>query len=66
MASMHRSKAVKTINKGKTSAYYSYVEEVTGSNPVIQQLDKELNDYMVFVRKKSEGSLSNDYPKWKM
>ncbi len=66
MALMHKSKAIKSINKGKTSVYYSYVEESTGNNPVIQQLEKELSDYMIFVKKNSEGSLSKDYPKWKM
>jgi hypothetical protein len=57
MASILRSKAFKNVAKGNTSAYYSYVEERNGTNPVIQQLEKELNDYMGFVKKKSSGGL---------
>lgn len=53
MASILRSKAIKSVTKGNTAAYYSYVEEKNGTNPVIQQLEKELNDYMGFVKKKN-------------
>lgn len=52
MASILRSKAIKSVTKGNTSAYYSYVEEKNGTNPVIQQLEKELSDYMGFIKKK--------------
>ncbi len=63
MASTLRSKAIKSINKGNTSAYYSYLEEKNGTNPVIQQLEKELNDYMGFIKKKNAGlSKAEDYP----
>ena len=44
MATTLRSKAIKNVTKGNTSAYYSYLEEKNGTNPVIQQLEKELND----------------------
>jgi hypothetical protein len=57
MASILRSKAMKSVAQGNTSAYYSYVEEKNGTNPVIQQLNKELNDYMGFVKKKNSGQL---------
>lgn len=57
MSSMLKSKALAAINKGNTSAYYSYVEEKNGTNPVLQQLDKELNDYMGFVKKKHGNQL---------
>lgn len=57
MASILKSKAIKNVAKGNTSAYYSYVEEKNGSNPVTQQLEKDLNDYMGFVRKKNAGQL---------
>jgi hypothetical protein len=57
MASILRSKAMKNVAQGNTSAYYSYVEEKNGTNPVIQQLNKELNDYMGFVKKKNSGQL---------
>ncbi|CAF0930684.1 unnamed protein product [Brachionus calyciflorus] len=57
MASTLRSKAIKNVTKGNTSAYYSYVEERNGVNPVIQQFEKELNDYMGFVKKKNSGLL---------
>jgi hypothetical protein len=57
MASILRSKAMKNVALGNTSAYYSYVEEKNGTNPVIQQLNKELNDYMGFVKKKNLGQL---------
>ena len=39
MASILKSKALSNINKGNTSAYYSYVEEKNGTNPVLQQLE---------------------------
>ena len=57
MASTLKSKAVANINKGNTSAYYSYVEEKNGTNPVLQQLEKELVDYKGFVKKKHDGLL---------
>ncbi len=57
MASSLRSKAIKNLNVGNTSAYYSYVEEKNGTNPVIQQLEKELTDFMGFVKKKNAGLL---------
>ena len=57
MASILKSKALSNINKGNTSAYYSYVEEKNGTNPVLQQLKKELSDYMGFVKKKQDGYL---------
>ena len=57
MATTLRSKAIKNVTKGNTSAYYSYLEEKNGTNPVIQQLEKELNDYMGFVKKKNAGLL---------
>ena len=57
MAGILKSKAMKNVAKGNTSAYYSYVEEKNGTNPVIQQLEKELNDYMGFVKKKQQGIL---------
>lgn len=57
MATILRSKAQKNVSKGNTSAYYSYVEERNGTNPVIQQLEKELHDYMGFVKKKNSGLL---------
>lgn len=67
MASMLRSKAIKNVTKGNTSAYYSYLEEKNGTNPVIQQLDRELSDYMGFVKKKSSGQLKSDeYPPCKV
>lgn len=63
---MHKSKAIKNINKGKTSTFYSYVEELNKSNPVLVQFEKELNEYMVFVKKKNSGALkTNEHPKWK-
>lgn len=57
MSSILRTKAIKNVTKGNTSAYYSYMEEASGANPVLQQLDKELNDYMGFVKKKNSGLL---------
>ena len=67
MATILRSKAVKNVNKGNTSAYYSYVEERNGTNPVIQQLDKELQDYMGFVKKKNAGQLKpGEHPNCKV
>jgi hypothetical protein len=57
MAGTLRHKALTNINKGNTSAYYSYVEEKNGTNPVLQQLEKELFDYMGFVKKKQDGYL---------
>ncbi|RNA15266.1 cilia- and flagella-associated 54, partial [Brachionus plicatilis] len=57
MASTLRSKAIKNVTKGNTSAYYSYVEERNGVNPVNQQFEKELNDYMGFIKKKNSGLL---------
>jgi hypothetical protein len=57
MASILKSKALSNINKGNTSAYYSYVEEKNGTNPVLQQLEKELSDYMGFVKKKQSENL---------
>lgn len=58
MASTLRSKAIKNLGVGNTSAYYSYVEEKNGTNPVIQQLEKELGDFMGFVKKKHAGHLN--------
>lgn len=55
MASILRSKAIKNVSKGNTSAYYSYVEEKNGTNPVIQQLEKDLTDFEGFVKKKNSG-----------
>lgn len=55
MASILRSKAIKNVSKGNTSAYYSYVEEKNGTNPVIQQLEKDLTDFEGFVKKKYSG-----------
>ena len=55
MTSILRSKAIKNVSKGNTSAYYSYVEEKNGTNPVIQQLEKDLTDFEGFVRKKNSG-----------
>lgn len=67
MATILRSKAVKNVNKGNTSAYYSYVEERNGTNPVIQQLEKELYDYMGFVKKKNAGLLKpGEHPNCKV
>lgn len=60
MASTLRSKAIKNVTKGNTSAYYSYVEERNGMNPVNQQFEKELNDYMGFIKKKNSGLLKPD------
>jgi hypothetical protein len=57
MAATLKSKALSNLNKGNTSAYYSYLEEKNGVNPVFKQLDKEINDYMGFVIKKNEGAL---------
>ena len=57
MATTLRSKAIKNVTKGNTSAYYSFLEEKNGTNPVIQQLEKELNDYMGFLKKKNSGLL---------
>ena len=67
MESVSRSKSIKIVNKGNTSAYYSYLEEKNGTNPVIQQLEKELNDYMGFVKKKNAGLLKpGEYPHCKV
>jgi hypothetical protein len=57
MATTLKSKAIKNVTKGNTSSYYSYLEEKNGSNPVIQQLEKELNDYIGFVKKKNSSLL---------
>lgn len=57
MASILKSKAFKNVSKGNTSAYYSYVEEKNGTNPVIQQLEKDLADFQGFVKKKNSGLL---------
>ena len=57
MSSILKTKAMRNVCKGNTSAYYSYVEEKTGQNPVIQQFEKELNDYIGFVKKKNAGLL---------
>ena len=67
MASILRSKAIKNLTKGNTSAYYSYLEEKNGKNPVIQQLEKELADFIGFVKNKKAGAKSTDeYPPSKM
>ena len=67
MALMHRSKALKNINKEKSQTCYTYEEEVNKGNPIIQQFEKDLNDYMLYVKKKNSGALKkNEHPKCKM
>ncbi len=64
---MLKSKAIKNINKGKTSTYYSYMEEINGTNPVIQQFEKELANYMHYVKNKNAGLLkAHEHPNYKM
>jgi hypothetical protein len=65
MSSVLQNKVLKTIKKGNTSAYYSYLNE--DKNPVIQQLEKELNDFTGFVKKKRAGLLKEgEHPSCKV
>ena len=67
MSTMQKNKAIKNINKGKSSVYYSYVDSENKSNPVIQQFEKDINDYMLYVKKKNFGGLKlSEHPKCKM
>jgi hypothetical protein len=60
MASNLQSKAIKNVTIGNTSTYYSYLEKKNGNNPVIQQFEKDLKDYMGYVEKKYNGTLKSD------
>lgn len=67
MATVHKVKAIKNINKGKSSVYYSYVEADNRPNPVITQFERDLNDYMLYVKKRNAGDLKlSEHPRCKM
>jgi hypothetical protein len=66
MSTNHKIKAIKKINKA-SSVYYSYTENINKPNPVITQFERDLNDYMLYVKKRNAGDLKlNEHPRCKM
>ena len=59
MSTALKSKALKNLNTSQTSKYYAFLEETKGFNPMTQQFEKDLNEYINFVKKFNSGTLKS-------